>query len=206
MADREFRMAAKAERAEPFGVRRRLTFESQQPILETFQALIDDGVIDESIVPRTSLHVTEMPKINVSKQLSRGIVIGYEFGRKSVRARQDIRSAFPGQLTVRLGEAAIFKQGNIGYRVHSQELEEEYHDVRVMMGRIGVKGTMRDVEPLHITCGNAPRGLRRTEIFRTIDVMNDLLEGEVAGGPAEQVLYVPEEVRLDPIEFYPGEY
>lgn len=206
-SNREFRMALKADEMEPFGIRRRLTFESQRPILEAFRLLIDDGMITDRIEPRSSLHVTEMPKLQISKQLSQGIVIGYELGRKSVRARQEITDAFSSQVIVRLGEAAVFKQRNIGYRVHNEELETEYHDVRLAMGRIGVKGTMRDVEPLHVTCGNIPNGVRRSEIFRSIDAMNELLDVEAVANVEDRGLfYIPSEVTLDPIEFYPGEY
>lgn len=207
-SNRELRMAAKLGSPEPFGIRRRLTYESQEPILETFGKMVDDGIIPESVTPRRSLHVTEMPKTNIEKQLSRGIIIGYEFAKKRDRAQRDIKDEFSDRLVVRLGAAAIFKQGNLGFRIHSEQLEREYHDVREMIGRTGVKGTMRDVEPLHLTLGDSRRHLRRLDMFKAFDDMNAVLNADLSEPRflESDMLYFPKEVTLDPIEFYPNDF
>lgn len=206
VSDRELRMAAKSPPPTPFGIRRRLTYESSQPILQTVQVLIKDGMLPETIIPRNSLHVTEMPKTNIEKQLGRGIVIGYEFGRKRVAVKNSLKEDFSDQLVVSLGSAAIFKQGNLGYRVHSEELELEYYHVRKMMGRTGLKGTMRDVEPLHITCGDSRKHLRKLDLYQAIDTMNEVLQGGMEEKASGEIMYIPKEVTLDPIEFYPDNF
>ncbi|MBA3758423.1 hypothetical protein H0X10_02215 [Candidatus Saccharibacteria bacterium] len=199
-------MAAKGEAPEPFGIRRRLTHESETPILETFRRLVQDGEIPDTVIPRPSLHVTEMPKTKLGAQLNRGIVLGYEFDRKAASIRHEIKEDFPYQLEVRLGAAAIFKHRNLGYKVESEDLELEYYGVRQKMGRIGIKGAMRDVEPLHVTCGDVKGHLTRHELFRTLDVMNSLLADTSDTPVSFDELTVAREATLEPVDFYPREY
>lgn len=203
VSNRELRMAAKSEKPPAtFGIRRRLTFESQSPILSSFRNLLKDNEIPDTVIPRLTLHVTEMPKTKLDIQLSRGIVLGYEFGRRAVAIQHAIKEDSPDQVDVSLGDAAIFKGGALGYRVISEQLEEEYYGVREMVGRLGVKGTMRDVEPLHVTCGDVRRRLTRYEVFHALDAMNGVLTEQP--DPSMQIgsIAVPRHVTLDPIEFY----
>lgn len=205
---RELRVAAKAESFVPFGIRRRVAYESAAPIIEAFGALRDDGVIDERLEPRRALHVTEMPLTSIQKQVSRGIVVGYELGRRSVKEKQRITSVFSNPIDVTIGEADLFRGRHLGYRVHSEELEEEYRDIRLSLGGIGIKGTMRDVVPLHLTCGTVQDHVRKSDLRRAIEAMNDLRSDEPIQLGSEEggALQVPLCVTLEPVEFYPGEY
>lgn len=203
-------MAANAESFVPFGVRRRVAYESAAPIIEAFRLLRDDGVIDERLEPRQVLHVTEMPLTSVQKQVSRGIVVGYELGKRSVKEKRRITSVFSKPVEVTLGEAELFKGRHLGYRVHSEELEEEYRDIRLSLGNIGIKGTMRDVAPLHVTCCTADEHVRRSDLRRAIKVLNEIRTDESVGmgvGDCEaENLHVPTRIVLEPVEFYPGAY
>ncbi len=205
---RELRMAAKSESFVPFGVRRRMAYESAAPIIEAFNVLRDDGVIDERLKPRQVLHVTEMPLTSIQKQVSRGIVAGYELGKRSVKEKKRITSAFSHPIEVTLGEADLFRGRHLGYRVHSEELEEEYHDIRLSLGNIGIKGTMRDVVPLHVTCGTADGHVRKSDLRSAVRAMNELRSEDPLqlGSSEEGMLHVPLRVVLEPVEFYPGEY
>jgi hypothetical protein len=205
-SNRELRMAAKSEAPETFGIRRCLTRESQVPILQIFRRLILDGEIPDTVVPRPSLHVTEMPKTKLDVQLRRGIVVGYEFGRKAAGIKHEIEEDFPRHLPIQLSDAAIFKHRNIGFRVESEALEIEYYGVREMMGRIGVKGTMRDVEPLHVTCGETKSHLSKRELFRTLDVMTDLLADVDDITLSSDNLAITRDATLEPVEFYTREH
>lgn len=208
-ARREVRMAAKSKTSETFGVRRRLSHDSQIPMIECFAGLIYDKQVPDTVAQRYSLHVTEMPKTNMDKQVQRGIVIGYELGRRAVAAKHQIVHNYPQQIDVRLGEANIFKGRHIGFRVESEEMEIEYAAVRQMVSELGIKGTMRDVEPLHITMGEIPR-LTRFEKFRALDAMNGVLtepsqmktDGSLSTDGT--VLQICRMVTLDPMEFYPN--
>ncbi len=214
-AQREFRRAlhATAQEREPFGIRRRLVYESQAPIVQTAHMLLEDDEIDSRIQPRQPLHVTEMPKITVSSQMSRGIVLGYELRRRLARKQTQIERLYSDRVIVSIGKCEVFKRGNLGFRIHSDELEREYRDIRLTMGQLGVKGTMRDVEPLHITWADAPRDVPRRLQQAAIGIMNEVREDSAkvditSINPAAHaaLLYVPPTVVLDPIEFYPGRY
>lgn len=143
--------------------------------------------------------------------MSRGIVFGYELALRVNRKREQLEDEYDNQIVVEIGKSAIFKKGNLGFRVHSDELEREYHDIRVMMGRLGVRGTMRDVEPLHITWGDAPRRVPWNIQMEAVEIMEEVRQASKdieadSRFVTETGLYIPPKVLLDPLEFYPGKY
>lgn len=192
VANRELNRALNAPRPKPFGIRRTLDFASQITLLETFKEVQDDGAVSERIERRRSLHVTEMPLRRLDSQLSRGLVIGYEFGRASAAIEHDLQDDFSKHIEARIGKVAFFKRHSLGVHIESEELEAEYLAVRTVMGRLGLKGALRDPVPLHVSLGDELPGdqLNKYEKRDAIQVL-------------EEMLPVGETVTLNPLEFYP---
>lgn len=189
VANRELRMALKAPKPKPFGVRRQLDYDSQLPLLERFGELSRDGEIPETVFPRLSLHTTLLPLKELDGQLTRGLVVGYEFGRGMAHAENNIKEEHARQLAVDLGGAAIIKNKFITLLIESEQLETEHEKVRVTMARLGLKGALKYSVPLHITLGDATETLSRFEKKHVVEVLNEAMP-------------MGEPVILDPIEFY----
>lgn len=196
-SNRELRMAVKAPRPKPFGVRMPLAYESEVILSEAFHTLQADGEIPEKVTPRTNLHVTLYPLRKLDAQLRRGLVIGYEFGKASAKIENNLKENCPKQLIVGIGQAAIIRDRYLAFRVESPELEGHYSSVRKALGALGVKGTMRDIEPLHISVGDIEMRLSKYEKHRSTEVLNEF----VANNPE-----MLDHITLDPVEFYPNAF
>lgn len=193
-ADRELRMALKSNPPESFGVRRRLAYESARPLIDTFYELQESNDIPDNIIARTALHVTLLPRRKLDAQLRRGIVIGYEFGRKASALEYDLKERLPRQQEVQLGEVSFYNRRKyLGIQVESETLQQEHKAVLTRLGHLGLKGAFRDVPALHISLGDVNGNLTRFEREHTREVLQTAL-------PLDQ------NVLLDPIEFYPNGY
>lgn len=193
VANRELRMALKAPRPIPFGIRRALDYNSQLPILECFGELSRDGEIPEPVFPRLNLHTTLLPLRELDGQLTRGLVVGYEFGRGMAHVENNIKEEHARQLAVSLGGAAIIKNKYVALLIESEQLDAEHEKIRMTMARLGLKGALKFSEPLHITLGDTTETLSRFEKKHIVDVLNESMPME-------------ESVVLDPIEFYSRDY
>lgn len=191
VANRELNRALQAPSPRPFGIRRELDYTSQAILLEKFTEAQDDGAVSESILRRHSLHVTEVPLRKLKAQLSRGLVIRCEFGMAAAALESELQESFSGKVEAKIGQVAFFKRHALGVHLESEKLEAEYHTVRAAMGRLGLKGAMREPVPLHISLGDE---LRTNQISKR--EKHDAIEA------LEIMLPVGETVTLNPLEFY----
>lgn len=185
-------MAIKADPPAAFGVRRQLAYTSAIPLLDRLYELQDSNDIPDNIRARDALHVTLLPKRKLDNQLRRGIVIGYEFGRKASALEHDLKERTPGQVEIQLGRVMMLsKNSHVGIQVKSETLEEEHRAVLSHLGNLGMRGALKDIPALHVSLGDVEGKLTRFERNVTIDVLNETLPLDKA-------------VMLDPIEFYPS--
>lgn len=191
-ADRELRMALKSSPPGSFGVRRRLSYDSARPLLDTFYELQGSNDIPDNIIARNALHVTLLPRRKLDSQLKRGIVIGYEFGRRASALENDLKDWSSPQQEVQLGDVLFYnKRKYVGIQVESEVLQREHREVLMRLGNLGLKGALKDIPSLHISLGDVIGNLTRFEREHTQEVLQTAL-------PLDQ------SVLLDPIEFYPN--
>jgi hypothetical protein len=189
-ANRELICALRAEAPKPFGVRRPVSYESETALVEAYAELArDEPDLFAKVVPRRRLHVTLFPLRELGAQLSRGIVAGYQFGREQAQIENNIKQGHAKRLEVNLGSVAIIKNRYIAATIENDPLETEHLSVRHMMGRVGVKGALRELPPLHISLGDIGPRLSKYE------------KGEITER-LQTVLPMKEPVVLEPPEFY----
>lgn len=188
-ANQELIKALRSDTAKPFGIRRSLTFDSSRPLVETMVELQSDGEIPDTINVRNQLHVTLMPLHKLGAQLTRGIVIGYEFGRRSAATKIDLESEGAIPLPAVVGSPIHIKNRHVGLKVESELLEREHDHVLVMMGRLGLRGAFKENPPLHISLGDLQQPLTRFERHRVTQMLTE-------------VMPLGDEIMLEPLEFY----
>lgn len=192
-ANRELRMAIKGHTPKSFGVRRRLLEEYQAPLREIFSDMQEDNIFPTELEARENLQVTLLPRRRLDRQLRRGLVLGYEFGRAVAATRQEIHESAQNEMFVKLGRATVIKSRFVALTVESEALEKEYSTTCEVLGRFGVKGMMRDDQPpLHITLGESADFIAKKRQSEIEVVLND-------------VMPIGDYVALHDIAIYPDE-
>lgn len=189
--DRELLRAINAERPKPFGVRRLLDEESQLTLMDLFASMIDDRELPNVFVPRKRLHVTLMPESRVSRELYRGLVVGYEFGKKAKAIKSGLAQVHPEKIEADLGDSGIFRRRHVGYKILSPDLEREHRQTQIMMARAGIKGAFRDTPPLHVTLGEI--GVKKLSLPVREAIMESL----------DEFKPIMDAVVLKEVDFYP---
>jgi len=213
-AQREHRRAVGGAGFSPFGIRRELEGGSEALVMDAFAEIADAGILPNCVRQRNSLHVTHMPITYIKNHLSRGSVFRYEFGLRALNVQNELQDAHNIKLPVLLGDAGIFKGGKLGYRIIDEALKEENQYFMELMGKMGLKGTMREKPPMHITLAET-RGASRSQQHAMVTLLDQLLYREFdEGSEADKLLsqfdvhdvddlpMVPEQVVLEPITFY----
>lgn len=212
VANREQIRAINGERPRPFGVRRQLTYETYKPLIDGFVELLDDAEDFATVVPRSrELHVTLMPMRELSSQLRRGLVLGYEFGRQTAAIENDLKKDPNKQLFVGLGRAAVIKNRYITVLIDNPTLEAEHKVVRTTLAEAGLKGALKHSEPLHVTLGELAgrerlSHLKKSQLEGQVDEMLDFLktgEQKRDDSPMRDPFDGNFGVMLNPLEFYP---
>lgn len=188
-ANQELCRAIKGPRVKSFGIRRLLTEESTEKVLFPVQLMENDGMLPRGSEVRKKAHVTMLPRRKLDRQLRQGLVAGYEFGKSSARIRKEITpSAPPRPIPAVLGEIALFKGGNLGAYIESDELDYELGLISDLLGRIGLKGGIE--EPLHVSLITLDGRVRKSE--------REAVEADLA-----EVFPLGEEILVQPPMFYP---
>lgn len=185
-------MAIKGHMPKSFGIRRRFTEESETPIISLFKEMQDDGIVSSSVELRNHLQVTLLPRRRLDRQLKRGLVLGYEFGKAVAATQHEIKQSNHKGLEVKLGEIVVIKSKFIVHRIESPELQQELDATNKLLGKFGVKGANRnDQPPLHATLGETADFIARRE--------QKYLEKEL-----NEVMPVGEVAMLEDMEIYPN--
>lgn len=187
-------MAIKGHTPKSFGVRRRLLEDYQAPLREIFSDLQEDNVFPADLEARDNLQVTLLPRRRLDRQLRRGLVLGYEFGRAVAATKQEIHESAQNEMFVKLGRATVIKSRFVALTVESEALEKEYATTCEVLGRFGVKGMMRDDQPpLHVTLGESADFIAKRKHAEIEMILND-------------VMPIGELVALHDIAIYPDEH
>jgi 2'-5' RNA ligase len=169
-----------------------VAYEDAQPWYASITEYRQDEKIPETFVERESVHVTLMPERKLSKQLRRGIVLGYELGRNAVAAQTDLRHRFSNQIEVTAEGASIFKSRFLAIKIGGEQIEKEYAAVLETMARLGLHGAFKENTPLHITIADLTD--RPTRFERRY--MNGLLNEIIPSGTS---------ILLEPLMIYPDD-
>lgn len=188
---RELRQAIKGERPEPFGIRRLLDEDAQKTLKMSMGQLICRGQIPSTVIPRQSLSNTLLPQSRLSKQLGRGIVIGYEFAKRQQAAKESVLNECPENLVVKLGGAMIIQGRTVALELISNELDQEHEDVDAIFEEVGIVRPENANFPPHVSLGDAK------------NFMSKAIQGEVVKA-LNSNMPIGENVILLPIDFYNG--
>jgi hypothetical protein len=173
-----------------FGIRRRFSTESAEPSIDLFTEMYNDGQLPAGIERRDSLHVTLLPRRRLDRQLRRGIILGYEFGKAVAATKQEIQDNTQTPPYAKLGEIAVLKNRIIVHKIESVELQKEVEDTFALLGRFGLKGMMKERLPLHATLG------------QTTDLISQANQ-KYLERTLNEIMPVGDEVILKELEIYP---
>ncbi len=169
-SNRELNAALTHPRPRAFGIRRRVEPSYEAKILGILTQLQADEDIPEKVELRKSLHVTLLSARAVGRQMMRGLVAGYELGKKgnAVRSIAEDNGYFE-QSDVHLAKdpVNVYQGYSLYLAVESDGIAQEVGEIHEVLGAHGVKGFLRDEQKLglHISLGEAKqsRRLSKTE-------------------------------------------
>ncbi len=171
-------MAVQAGQPKPFGIRRWVEYQDDQHIRDRFyDLLIDDDQLADLIDPRTKLQLTVMRKRTLNSQLARGLIVGYEFGKKQTEVKNKITRDSPEGMSVHYIEPRVIKHGRaLVLAVGGEDLAAEVRNTQKAMASIGLKGALRsDGNKPHITLGESEHPMTMIEKKRAIDATREIL-------------------------------
>lgn len=180
VANREIRQALRGEAQPSFGIRRWLEEDSAEEVMNVTFAAQEAGDIPDKIELRDSLAVTLLSQKVVSRQLMRGLVIGYTLGKAS--ASIDRSQACAGRYqstTINRGPVKVSEGRIIYVPVKSERVENEVEVIARALGSVGLRtqSKKRSLEVPHLTLGVAEQGerLSLTEERHVIQTLDELV-------------------------------
>lgn len=190
VADKELNAALSQPKPRAFGIRRRLEPASETLILSLLKELQREEDIPAKVELRDKLHVTLLSARAVGKQMMRGLVAGYELGKKgnAVKSHAQANGYFePLNPPILRGDVRIYQGYSLFVSLESAEIADEIKDIHSVLGSQGIKGFVKDEQKLglHISLGAAKQSARMsaTEQRHVRHVIEDrFLE---AGVPSE---------------------
>jgi len=179
-SDREIRRALRGDRPAAFGIRRLLERDSEDDILDVTFGMQGEGDLPRNVVLRDRLAVTLLSQKVISRQMARGVVIGYQLGRTgALIERSDGCSERDESLTVALGDVRVFKDRVVYASVESAKIKEEINSIHAILGSIGIRGLAKTEKPYvpHVTLGTSEKGhaMSRTEQRHVVHMLEEEL-------------------------------
>ncbi len=178
--NRELQAALAHPRPRAFGIRRRLGPDCETALVAVLKQLQKDDDIPAKVELRDKLHVTLLSSRAVGRQMMRGLVAGYELGKKSrvvKNCAQNQKYAEP--LSVLRSDVRVYQGYSLYLAVESAEITDEITEIHQLLGAHGIKGFLKDEQKLglHISLGAAKQSSRmsKTEQRHVEHVINDHL-------------------------------
>ena len=193
IANREIRAALRESTPPSFGVRRPLEENLENSIVDTLFALQEQSDIPENVLLRTNLAVTLLSQKTISRQLMRGVLVGYNLGRTSAQINRSSDCANRTEpLKVKRGDIRVYNSRIIYAQIESDELCAEIEAIHRILGAAGIHGMARKEKLYvpHMTLGQTEKGehISGTEIRHVEHVVDEL---------------IPQDLELESWDIYP---